>query len=136
MVIRKIIWTMPDKVDEDFSIAILEEINSLRKSLDINNLCVGIAEQYVEEESPHYQMEVVIGTNEKPNNVPIRKLIATYEATNNGKTSSGEMKISLSAACSLVAATILICNLFGDYDKALKEYYPEWVTTYINIDIS
>jgi len=127
----KCVWVMPEQRDENFSLELINRFGFLAKSLEIYAFSIEIQEQYQNEETPHYHMEVHSGLCiDLPSEVGVNAL---YSATADGQAYDGQMKIRVRINGPVSFGQILAATLFGYYDECIREYYQEWKTEYKEI---
>lgn len=133
MEMKKYVWVMPEKRDEEFSEELFKRFKSLADSLKVKDFTIEIQEKYSNEDDPHYHFKAGSETdfdqlNEKSS------VMALYLATADGKTYEGLMRIKVQSNAAASFNMILASALFAFYDECIREYYSEWQTDYKMID--
>lgn len=124
---------MPEERDEEFSNILLKKILASAQSFGLNDFELEIKEQYTIEAEPHYHFHVGFGSCA---NLQLTVLSATYIATEKGTQYEGTMNLTLKTGSKLNIDQIMITGAFFLYDEYIREYYPEWKTTYREIKLS
>lgn len=129
---KKYIWVMPEKRDEEFSNELIVRFKDLAGSLKVPNFLIGISEQYSFENEPHYHLRAGIGDCSKICGLYIS---ASYLATADEKKYNGVVNISMKTNAFFTINVILISSLFSFYDEYIRKFYPEWKTDYKYISL-
>jgi hypothetical protein len=124
---RKEIWVMPEEKDETFSLALVERIYNIAKSLKVEAFTIEISEKYVTEENPHFHMKAGFGLCI---DLPGDRIRVGYTASANNTTYGGIIQIEVRAEAPSPIGIILVAMAFGLYDEAIRQFYPEWTTDY------
>lgn len=126
-------WVMPEERDEKFSNALLERITASADSFGIKNFELALKEQYTIEDKPHYHLHV---EHESCSSLKGSAILAIYAATSEGKEYKGTIDMTFKADGRLDGPSIgqiMTAGIFFLYDECVREYYPEWKTTYQEI---
>gem|GEM_PF-3108043 len=122
-------WIMPAQKDEYFSAHLHNRIFAAAKSFGIDSLLVSIREQYTHEPFPgHYQSAAQYGNPD--DSIHHLFLGVDYSAKLNDHIDVGTMEIDIVSDGSRKAADALLSLSFGLYDESIRQYYPEYTTTY------
>lgn len=128
----KRIWVMPEKRDEKFSYLLIKKVYLFAKSLGITVFELEIKEQYTTEVEPHYHFHVTFGLCL---DLPTTAMSATYIASANNEQHDGAMNIIFRSNGPHNFNKLIVSCSFFVYDEFIRKFYPEWKTTYQNIQL-
>jgi len=129
---KKFIWIVPEKCDEEFSVKLFERFESLAASLGSNDFVFEIIEKYDDEAEPHYHIKA--GTDNCSDEFSNKSAVNTwYSAITKEQSRNGVIKVILQTNKITTYHWILNSGLFVFYDEYIREDYPEWQTNYNEI---
>jgi hypothetical protein len=124
---------MPEKRDETFTLALVEEIKRFARAFGIYSFDLEIKEKYTDESTPHYHCHI---SSDGLLGGPATETSVTYTATKTDEnrvkeTHAGEVTLRLkTTGGSATKDLYIILGAFPLYHECVVEYYPEWKTLY------